>query len=57
MPPIDSTVLSLLAAAATVMVQLVKGLLAGYLTQRFGLLDGLGRWLSERLGVDIRLCL
>ena len=33
MPPIDSTVLSLLAAAATVMVQLVKGLLADTVKQ------------------------
>ena len=33
------------------------GLLAGYLTQRFGLLDGLGRWLSKTLGIDVRLCL
>ena len=33
------------------------GAVAGYLTQRFGLLDVLERWLSKRLGIDIRLCL
>jgi hypothetical protein len=33
------------------------GLVAGYLTQRFGLLEALAGWLSKVLGRDVRLCI
>jgi hypothetical protein len=33
------------------------GVLAGYLTQRFGLLEALAGWLSKVLGRDVRLCI